>query len=154
MLFPFWLFSSVFAVFPASTSEQKPGMIWPSITLFLGDTWFCSRPDALPRRHLCNSGPPCAVFHSECERFLFPLAGCEPEATSGNLQPLQRERGLQGRNAAGEGRSREKWEGWAITRPLGGRSDYSRRNSGCFYLRLIWIFLKCFTVSWGNYTSV
>lgn len=80
------------------------------------------------------------------QAFLFSR---EPEVTLGNLRLLQQEQGLQGRHAAGEDRSGDKWE-----QPLKDRSGYSRRNSERFYLRLIWIFLKCFTVSWGNYFSV
>ena len=74
MLFPFWLFSSVFTVFPASVSEQKP-LIWDVVTLhcriFPGFPFhdpMCRHEEVF----VTNSSLRCAVSCSDFEHFRFP----------------------------------------------------------------------------------
>lgn len=98
MLFPVWLFSSVFTVFPAGASEQKR----PSTT-------FAQDLTRSPWGDLCNSAPPRAAPGSDCERFLFPAAW-EPEATSGNLRRLQVKGGPRGRGARARAERNERAE--------------------------------------------
>lgn len=127
MLFPFWLLSSVLCSFPSwgvwtETCDQPYNEFWPSY--FGGHILTSYYNEGRQVDPACRNGeitvtpvPNLSSFAQSVTIFLLSAAGREPEATAGNLPPLQQERGPRGRHAAGGGWSGEEWEDCEITRP-------------------------------------